>query len=899
MATTDFRFRVSKAVGSPAVQGAASVETLANHTSNPQPHPQYMRKSAVEQSKNLTEHLQSRTDHARNHALRDELMTSKLEYEKYKNISLSRDASNYLAPSGIKAHVITAFVLNQILQDVGLDGSVKALTYNNLVNSYDTKVADEKLYAPTWEIFLKLKNSIAPWLTYNNPNDFLLKRKFYDWVKYMYTYVEPNDETHPLRPGLKVALYATDYVPTEFTPLPSGTSPGGTDRGSLSNKNFIPSLSDTSFKDAVFYTKVTSDTEPDPNKVYYYVVDKIVYLFTGEEFEAGVTYYEKVYADLKKVQGPCLTVGCSILDTTCTIDQPGYFDWSNGLYWDFYSGDPDHPTIDPYSPRIMVWEGRIKLNAGQRIIFAGVVDDAVLLQIGNTVLTRTDENNCWQWYGDTLREKSYDSETLPKYEFTATNAGLYTFRMAIYSMMTVGPKPAPQADVFSTNIPFRMSLDGGETFLTISNESVSEPIFFLKEGCEKEITYTEEVRDRNNYRPDPKPGLLVRMWKSPAVSQDETIDPNLWTHPARCDDALKLLEWKSSNFYGDMNPQGNTRTWTSFIGPYITNGCSMLKKCCTQDDPSFFDWYNGQTWTYWAGSAANSRTYPWATRTAGWFGMIYLKEGETVKFSGYVEDLHWIKIDDTWVVNGQSCSDVTEPPVHTFVATYTGYHPFKLLTRNQTWVGPKMQTNDYYLKMAINDDNFVDISNESFVTPRFFLPEDCDQEAFWDQGVALRDRYAILEMSDKIEEYEQRFIRALSTVNHVPDWNTRAACTGVLDTTAKTLTWTVPNGISHGTINLMFAAESSNGTDSSSQSQPGVLSVKMPGLDASWVEVTYLATFHSTTKYSGEGTNSFGRYECNMTFRVISGMQFKLSRVASVLHDHSCTIEDYQPEPST
>lgn len=895
MATTDFRFRVSKAVGSPSVQGAARMETLANHTENPHPHPQYMRKSYVGLGFDLTEHLANRLHHAGNFALRDELMTSKLDYERQKNVSLVHDTNNYMSTTGVRAHVVTAYVLNQILKDVGLDGSEEALTHANLVNSYDTKVSVPSRYAPTWEMFLKLKNSISDWLTYSNPNDFILKTSFKEWIEYMYGEYEEGSNFHPLRPGLKVTLYSTDYI-TETKPVIPQTTVGTVDYANLTDRRFVPNITDPIYRGATYVTVKTSDTVPVAGKTYYYVSGNTTNVFTGSTFTAGVTYYEKVYLDLKKEQGACLTCGCSILEKNCTKTFQTFFDWSNGLSWTYYAGSINSPASNPYSQKLMVWEGRIKLNAKQKIVFAGVVDDDVFLQIGSNILTRQDTNNYWQNYVEYMGEGSY--EDVPHYEFIANGAGLYTFKLATFNKQTQGPRALADSGTYSSRIPFRMSLDGGVTFIPISNESLSEPIFFLQDGSEKEIIYTKEVRDRNNYRPDPRPGLLVRMWKSAAVSQADPIDMHTYVSSADHDDALKHLGWESNNFVGDANPSGVDRTWSSVLGPYITDGCSMLSKCCKADDQSFFDWFNGQKWTYYSGSNVDSIRYPWAKRSVGWFGMIYLRKGETVKFKGYVEDIYWIKVDDTWVVNGQRCSEVEPPTPHAYTATYTGYHPFKLITRNQTFVGPKMATNDYYLQMAINDDNFVDITNTSFDVPRFFLPEDCDSEKFWDKAVIIRDKYTIQEMSERIEEYEKRFISALSTVNHVPDWNTRAACTGVLDTTAKTLTWTVPDGISHGTLNLMFAAESSNGTDSSAQTQPGVLSVKMPGSET-WVEVTYLATFHSTTKYDGKGNNSFGRYECNMTFRAISGMQFQLSRVSSVLHDHSCTIEDYRPEPSS
>ena len=740
--TTDFRFRVSKAVGSPSVQGAATMETLANHTENPHPHPQYMRKSYVGMEMGLTEHLANRLHHARNYALRDELTTSKLDYERYKLQSLAHDASNYMTQSGVKAHVITSYVLNQILTDVGLDGSVKALTYNNLVNSYDTKVTDASKYAPTWEIFLKLKNSISDWLINGKPSDYVLKEDWRQWILYMYGEVDPNNDTHPLRPGLKVALYATEYNYETFS-RPNVDNDDAINYARLTDLTFIPDIERDQFQDAMYFYKATEDTTPSALKEYARISNGQLVPFTGDSFATGTTYYEKVYQDLNKIQGTSLTCGCDILEVNCKKEDPAYFDWSNGEKWEYYAGVLGNPSECPYSARLMVWEGRIRLVQGQTIKFAGVVDDFVMVRIDNTILTRKNSTNYWQNLGDYQDAEEYGDCT--EYSYTAGSSGLHDFKLAIFNKQTVGPRSGLVPGNTSWTVPFRMSLDGGTTWVPISNTSLSNPIFFLPEGSEKDIRNTNDKRDRYNYKPDRKPGLLIKLWESPGVTSSEPISgtsyPFMSDHLAN----MRLLHWSTGSFFGDEIAATSTdRIWQTAQGPVITNGCSMLAKSSTHDDQYFFDWFNAQSWKCWSGNADESVTDIWTKRLIGWFGSIYLRKGESVKFHGRVDDFWFIKIDDTWVIDHELYLDYPEgeSPVHEFVATYTGYHPFKLLAININTVGPRPSGSNDYPKMSFNGTTWVDISNESFDTPRFFLPDDCDHEKYWSEGIISRAKYS-------------------------------------------------------------------------------------------------------------------------------------------------------------
>lgn len=166
MSVNRFKFGIRKAVGTPSAEGAMGTETLASHTSNPSAHADYVRKGCIPKVFDETEHLLTKTAHASNYLRRDEVMTSRLEYVLAKDKSYTKDSSNYMKESGLQRHVVTAFVLRQVLDELGLlDGTHNYLSKTAIVRSdAGAPLGDWETLVPSY----KLLNNIGSTLTANN-----------------------------------------------------------------------------------------------------------------------------------------------------------------------------------------------------------------------------------------------------------------------------------------------------------------------------------------------------------------------------------------------------------------------------------------------------------------------------------------------------------------------------------------------------------------------------------------------------------------------------------------------------------------------------------------------------------------------------------------------------------
>lgn len=111
-----------KGVGTPGVKKASEVESLASHAANPAAHPDYMKKRDLTNLKDLSQHLADRYSHVDDVVRRQELVFTKADFEATKNAQLSTDPTNYKS-NNPKRHVLTTFVLNQILADLGIASS--------------------------------------------------------------------------------------------------------------------------------------------------------------------------------------------------------------------------------------------------------------------------------------------------------------------------------------------------------------------------------------------------------------------------------------------------------------------------------------------------------------------------------------------------------------------------------------------------------------------------------------------------------------------------------------------------------------------------------------------------------------------------------------------------------
>ncbi len=145
--------------------------TIQNHIDDAEAHKAIFDKLTEKISENIGDHKADELAHAVHYIRRDELTDSILDYEKNKLLSLSDDSENYNKTDpeqaeegeGIKAHVITAYVLNQILKEYGLN-DVKDKDYlpKGMVVRSDEQVPDITSpdygsYVPSLDLFLKYR----------------------------------------------------------------------------------------------------------------------------------------------------------------------------------------------------------------------------------------------------------------------------------------------------------------------------------------------------------------------------------------------------------------------------------------------------------------------------------------------------------------------------------------------------------------------------------------------------------------------------------------------------------------------------------------------------------------------------------------------------------------------
>ena len=146
-------------------------ETIQNHIDDAEAHKAIFDKLTEKIGEDIGDHKADELAHAEHYIRRDELTDSKVDYEKNKELNLSDNAENYNkinteqteSGEGIKAHVITAFVLNQIFTEYGLnDVKSKGCLFKDMVVRSDEQVPDITSpnygsYVPSLDLFLKYR----------------------------------------------------------------------------------------------------------------------------------------------------------------------------------------------------------------------------------------------------------------------------------------------------------------------------------------------------------------------------------------------------------------------------------------------------------------------------------------------------------------------------------------------------------------------------------------------------------------------------------------------------------------------------------------------------------------------------------------------------------------------
>ena len=179
---SSFRFRTKKVVGSPSAEGNGQ-HTIASHIGDADPHPNYLLKGEESRPFDISEHLAAVLDHAVGYIRRGEVAEGKRDYLQNRFLSLINDPNNYGALLQAKRHVITAYVLNQVLEDFGLVDDVKLENYvlrDHIVTSESgAPETDQEEYVVGWVLYKNLLTKYAnlntaaqTWVTKTEANNF-------------------------------------------------------------------------------------------------------------------------------------------------------------------------------------------------------------------------------------------------------------------------------------------------------------------------------------------------------------------------------------------------------------------------------------------------------------------------------------------------------------------------------------------------------------------------------------------------------------------------------------------------------------------------------------------------------------------------------------------------------
>lgn len=390
--------------------------------------------------------------------------------------------------------------------------------------------------------------------------------------------------------------------------------------------------------------------------------------------------------------------------------------------------------------KILVYEGKIKVEKDQTIKFKGHVDNFATIIINGVTLC--------DFVG--YNEQEIDVE------FTSTDNKLYyDFKLVITNYGTNGPGFENDYPMFQD---LKMSVDNGTTWINISNESfdTNHQIFFLPPNCDNYYREAQELRDFGCCY---KPGLLVKMWHSGftvgEISAECNIDHNV----------VDQVEAKDYKIIGSIvTDTGTLRDATTYMNLDATDGCGILYyHAATRFDPSFFDWFNGKEWNFYAGGGDENQTQPIAykqdprdKKIIAYFGEIYLPKDQNVYFKGCVDNSLSIIIDDTYCqsdddqhipLKGIHYRSEESKLVYKFHSTYTGYHKFKLIACNcKTTTGGRVEDSEQLscetVKISFDKVNWSKVTNEDIGRNVFFIPPNDRYNEIYKKAEESRDNIA-------------------------------------------------------------------------------------------------------------------------------------------------------------
>ena len=388
--------------------------------------------------------------------------------------------------------------------------------------------------------------------------------------------------------------------------------------------------------------------------------------------------------------------------------------------------------------KVMLFQGRIKLNKGQTVYFKGNVDDYASIFVNNICLC------------DFVK---YNQEEIDV-SFTAPDdRKYYDFKLIIINRG--GPGPGFENDYPKYN-DLMMKVEGiHDDYVKLTNQifDANNQFFFLPANCDEYYRKSQNLRDHGAIH---KAGVLIKMWhtgyETGRLSASCIFDHNVINECSSDDYLIKDAVTMNGKKY-DLYTYENLN---------VSDGCEMLYSTVKNKyDPYFFDWFNGKCWNYYSGSSDSmSKDYqydsnPLDKKVLVYFGDIYLPKGQTIYFAGKIDDCVSVLIDGNYPLT-QDSEKIPLIGVHatdwnknwktyTYTSEYTGYHSLKIVACNCYEDGGPADTNTvagritFVLQISFNNKDWYHISNEGLGRNALFIPEGDKYDEIYKVAELTRD----------------------------------------------------------------------------------------------------------------------------------------------------------------
>ena len=388
--------------------------------------------------------------------------------------------------------------------------------------------------------------------------------------------------------------------------------------------------------------------------------------------------------------------------------------------------------------KVMLFQGRIKLNKGQTVYFKGNVDDYASIFVNNICLC------------DFVNYKQEEIDV----SFTAPDdRKYYDFKLIIVNRG--GSGPGFENDYPKYSDLMMMVSDVHDDYVKMTNQifDANNQFFFLPANCDEYYRKSQNLRDHGAVH---KAGVLIKMWHTGyevgRLSASCIFDHNVINECSSDDYLIKDAVSMNGKKY-DLYTYENLN---------VSDGCEMLYSTVKNKyDPYFFDWFNGKCWNYYSGSSDSmSKTYqydnnPLDKKVLVYFGDIYLPKGQTIYFCGRIDDCVSVLIDSNYPLTqdsekipliGVHSTDWTKNwKTYAYTSEYTGYHSLKIVACNCYEDGGPADTNivngriTFVLQMSFNNKDWYHISNEGLGRNALFIPEGDKYDEIYKVAELTRD----------------------------------------------------------------------------------------------------------------------------------------------------------------